>query len=251
MTAGQYSAPVRWPPDLSPPSRRRARQPGRTRSPPRLGGPRGGPADPLPARRLPAGLHRRRRLDVGRTSSSRTSPCSSSAIAAALAAGLTTRFRAASVAGWPVWIAAGAASRLDRRRERSTPAVLGRPVRGRRRTLVTAAKFAEYALLAPAVPLLVRGARDLRSSSLRSLVRLERARDRGRPGVQILGVDIFDAWAAGRRQPSFLGHHDFAALSGASLSSALIGRARRRARARDGVAGGLGPSSLVGGRRRG
>ena len=35
--------------------------------------------------------------------------------------------------------------------------------------------------------------------------------------LQIFGVDIFDAWQPGRRQPSFLGHYDLAALCGASL----------------------------------
>jgi O-antigen ligase len=40
--------------------------------------------------------------------------------------------------------------------------------------------------------------------------------------LQIFGVDIFDAWQPGRRQPSFLGHYDLAALCGASLSFALV-----------------------------
>ena len=41
--------------------------------------------------------------------------------------------------------------------------------------------------------------------------------------AQIFGADILEAWAAGRRQPSFLGHHDFAALSGAALVICLVG----------------------------
>src|SRR5205814_766767 len=39
--------------------------------------------------------------------------------------------------------------------------------------------------------------------------------------LQIFGVDILDAWAAGRRQPTFLGHSDFAALSAFALAIGL------------------------------
>ena len=46
--------------------------------------------------------------------------------------------------------------------------------------------------------------------------------------LQIFGVDIFDAWQPGRRQPSFLGHYDLAALCGASLVAALACVALRR-----------------------
>ena len=35
--------------------------------------------------------------------------------------------------------------------------------------------------------------------------------------VQFFGVDVFDAWPPGWRQPSFLGHSDLAALSGINL----------------------------------
>ena len=31
--------------------------------------------------------------------------------------------------------------------------------------------------------------------------------------VQFFGLDVFEAWNPGWRQPSFLGHHDLAALS--------------------------------------
>jgi hypothetical protein len=73
------------------------------------------------------------------------------------------------------------------------------------------------------VPLLIRSPDDLRAplavlvvwSALASLVGL----------VQFLGADIFDAWNAGLRQPSFLGHNDFAALSGAAY---LLGLWTRR-----------------------
>ena len=48
--------------------------------------------------------------------------------------------------------------------------------------------------------------------------------------LQFLGVDMADAWAAGRRQPSFLGHSDFAALSalalGIGFAAVLLARKR-------------------------
>ena len=75
---------------------------------------------------------------------------------------------------------------------------------------VTAVKFAEYALLALAVPLLVR-----RPADLQPLVWTIAAWAVAASAVALLqfgGVPIFDAWPAGWRQPSFLGHHDLAAL---------------------------------------
>jgi O-antigen ligase len=87
--------------------------------------------------------------------------------------------------------------------------------------LVSYVKFAEYALLAPVVPLLVRRAQDLTivvgSLVLWTVVASSVAL------VQFFGVDIFDAWNAGWRQPSFLGHHDLAALSAIAAGVAVAG----------------------------
>lgn len=86
---------------------------------------------------------------------------------------------------------------------------------------VTAAKFAEYALLALAVPLLVRRPTDLQPlfwalaawAVIASAVAL----------LQFVGVPIFDPWRAGWRQPSFIGHHDLAALCGVAFAIGTTG----------------------------
>jgi O-antigen ligase len=41
--------------------------------------------------------------------------------------------------------------------------------------------------------------------------------------VQFFGLDVFDAWNPGWRQPSFLGHHDLAALSAVVAGVAVAG----------------------------
>jgi len=46
--------------------------------------------------------------------------------------------------------------------------------------------------------------------------------------LQFFGVDIFNAWNAGWRQPSFLGHHDLAALSAVALGLAAAAVVARR-----------------------
>ncbi len=80
---------------------------------------------------------------------------------------------------------------------------------------VTAAKFAEYALLAPALPLLLRRASDL-LVPLWSLV-LWSCFATAVGVAQFFGAAIFLAGTVGRRQASFLSSADFAALSGAAL----------------------------------
>lgn len=86
---------------------------------------------------------------------------------------------------------------------------------------LTAAKFAEYSLLALAVPLLVRTRRDLRLvlgvliawTAAAALVAV----------LQFLGVvREFRGYRPGERAPSFVGLHDLAALAGASTSIGLV-----------------------------
>jgi hypothetical protein len=85
--------------------------------------------------------------------------------------------------------------------------------------LVTAAKFSEYVLLAFSAPLILRRRADwelvagviVAWSVVATFFAL----------LQFFGLHIADAWAAGRRQPSFLGHSDFAALSAFALGIGL------------------------------
>ena len=85
---------------------------------------------------------------------------------------------------------------------------------------VTAAKFAEYALLAPSVPLLIRRTGDL-LAPLWSLVLWSSCATA--VGVaQFFGANIFLAGTVGRRQASFLSSADFAALSGAALLVGIV-----------------------------
>ena len=94
---------------------------------------------------------------------------------------------------------------------------------------ITAAKWYEYTLLAPAAPLLLRGRRDLELllwslglwSAAATLVGL----------AQFLGADVAGGGTFGRRQGSFLGSSDFAALSGAALLAGAVAWRTRRAQA--------------------
>ena len=87
--------------------------------------------------------------------------------------------------------------------------------------LVSFLKLGEYALLAVAVPLLVRRAEDL-TIVLGSLV-LWSVIASGVAAAQFVGLDVFGAWNAGWRQPSFLGHHDLAALAAVAIGIAAAG----------------------------
>lgn len=93
---------------------------------------------------------------------------------------------------------------------------------------VTAAKFAEYALLAPSVALLLRRSRDVLICAW-SLV-LWSLFATGVGIAQFFGADIFLAGTVGHRQASFLASADFAALSGAALLIGIVGLAIPRAR---------------------
>ena len=92
--------------------------------------------------------------------------------------------------------------------------------------LVSFLKLVEYGLLAVAVPLLVRRSVDL-TILLGGLV-LWAGVAVAVALLQFFGVDIFGAWNAGWRQPSFLGHHDLAALSAVALALATAGIVSRR-----------------------
>lgn len=87
--------------------------------------------------------------------------------------------------------------------------------------LVSLVKLGEYALLALAVPLLVRRRQDL-TILLGALV-IWGAVATAVALLQFFGLDIFDGWNAGWRQPSFLGHHDLAALSAVAFGVSAAG----------------------------
>jgi len=127
-------------------------------------------------------------------------------------------------AGRPLWLAGGAllawlAFQVLR------PASLDDP--GFDDHLISYLKFAEYALLAVAVPLVVKRGRDL-TVALGTFV-LWGAVATSVGVAQFFGLDVFDAWNPGWRQPSFLGHHDLAALATIGLALALTGIVTGRA----------------------
>jgi len=92
---------------------------------------------------------------------------------------------------------------------------------------VTAAKFAEYAVLAPALPLLLRAQRQL--GALLWAVAAWSAAATAWGLLQFAGlVNEFEGRRPLQREPSFVGIHDFAALSGVALTIALAVLVLRR-----------------------
>jgi O-antigen ligase len=87
--------------------------------------------------------------------------------------------------------------------------------------LVSAATFVEYAVLAPAVPLLVRSRADA-AAVLGALAAVTVAAA-AVAALQLVGlVGNLDRVPAGRRMPSFLGYHELAALS-AGTAGVVVG----------------------------
>ena len=121
-------------------------------------------------------------------------------------------------AGVPLWIAAAAffvwlGFELEWGRHRVSSYPLGTHA-------VTALKFLEYALLAPALALLLRGARDV-LVVLWSLVLWSCAATL--VGIaEFFGAHVASRGAVGHRQASFLSDADFAALSAAVLLVGVV-----------------------------
>ena len=136
---------------------------------------------------------------------------------AGLVAGLKAGFTPLR-AGLPVWLASAAL--LTMVVAASFYPLLGDTPYAWKAHLPTAVKFVEYVLLALAVPLLVRRKAD--SDAVMVGVAAWSLAAAAVALAQFFGWRILEAYPAGRRQPSFLGHHDFAALSGAALAVALV-----------------------------
>jgi hypothetical protein len=95
--------------------------------------------------------------------------------------------------------------------------------------VVTAAKFGEYALLAPAVPLVLRGRRDL--AVVAWSLALWNALAAAIGLAQFCGAAVFMAdGRGGVRQASFIGSSDWAALASATLLAGIVGLASPRLR---------------------
>lgn len=121
-------------------------------------------------------------------------------------------------AGRPLWVA-GAALLAWLAFQVLRPASLDDP--GFDDHLVSYLKLVEYSLLALAVPLLVKRGRDL--ALVLGVAVLWGAVATSVAIAQFFGLDVLDAWNPGWRQPSFLGHHDLAALATLGLALALTG----------------------------
>jgi O-antigen ligase len=107
--------------------------------------------------------------------------------------------------------------------------------------LITAAKFAQYAALGFALPVIVRRRADLAPpawalalwTAAAAVVGLLQFTGLREPLHMLGSATAFDAWFAGDRQPSFLGTQDFAAVGAVTLAMGLAlamtggGRAER------------------------
>jgi O-antigen ligase len=145
-------------------------------------------------------------------------------------------------AGRPIWIAIAAVLVVV---FAATFYGLARPPHYRFLThLVTAAKFAEYAVLAPAVPLLLRARRDVLLLFWTLAAWSVAATAWGL--LQFSGlVNEFEGKRPLQREPSFLGIHDLAALSGGALAIGLAVLALRDERLLGWIAGASGAIGLV------
>jgi hypothetical protein len=92
--------------------------------------------------------------------------------------------------------------------------------------LVSYLKFVEYALLAVCIPLLVRRRNELAIVS--GALVLWSAFATAIAAVQLLGFDVFAVTTSGWRYSSFLGRHDFAALSLIAVAVSAAGIAAGR-----------------------
>jgi hypothetical protein len=127
-------------------------------------------------------------------------------LVAAVSAGVTQGLRPLR-AGVPLWIAGGALLAVV------AIGVLRPEATGDAQWsahLVSALKFVEYASLTVAVPLLLRDRDGLVAPGL--VIVIWTAAAAVVAVAQFVGLDVLDAAKAGWRQPSFVGHHDLAAL---------------------------------------
>jgi O-antigen ligase len=139
-------------------------------------------------------------------------------VVAAVVAGVRQGWRTLAPA-WSIWLAAGAflawlVASLAWGRHTSSAYPLTTHA-------ITAAKYVEYALLAPALALLLRTRRDV--VVLLWAVALWSAAASVVGVAQFFGASIFSPNNPGSRQGSFLSISDFAALSAATLLIALAG----------------------------
>ncbi len=149
-------------------------------------------------------------------------------LAVAVAAIATARRTGIAVLrrGLPIWLAAGGLLVVVLV-SISYPLLRDQPYDWHAR-LVSALKFCEYATLAPAVALLLPRLRNA-AVPLRALVAWGVAAT-GWGVLQFAGVvNEFAGKRPAQREPSFLGLHDFAALSGAVLLVGLVAMALRDA----------------------